>query len=555
MEQRAGDRLADDAMRIANQLAAAASALEEDGEDTAELRARRLPPDDRRRRSVAWARHRGHREPARRGGAGRSSGRRSRRDAAATRRWRWPGSASLSEAADAARVGLEAARQVDDRPLQARLCAVVGEVDWLGGDTASCIESLEEALSLVEDLPMDRAAAEAIASLAFVTALLGRPAEAIVLAERGLESWPATMAMADEEVRCLNARGAAVAPAGQHRGVQRLHASARPRPRGRPRATRVRWRTTTWPNCSSRESGPASSSEMNRTRPRPGRAARADAGRRLAASQSGAGVLRRRALGRGVGHRRPGVGQRGAVGSRPGRAPRVRCGRRGSICGEATSSRAGGLMDEFLPRARQHAVIQQVGPALIVAGMVADRVGHADGGAAYIEEYCELTGAHEAYRHMEIADVVRLLVVASPNRSRRRGLWQRRHSHTPQRMRRRARPKPRWPGRDGDAEADELFRQAATLWRAFGHPLEEHLALVVGAGRATGRRCRRRASHAPGHEPAPVGRIGCCADRSRHVHERLIETVVYPFATVSEPAVRSSAVVSGNAAATTRGPS
>ncbi len=29
----------------------------------------------------------------------------------------------------------------------------------------------------------------------------------------------------------------------------------------------------------------------------------------------------------------------------------------------------------------------------------------------------------------------------------------------------------------GDADAVEMFRQAADLWRAFGHPLEEHLAL------------------------------------------------------------------------------
>ena len=35
--------------------------------------------------------------------------------------------------------------------------------------------------------------------------------------------------------------------------------------------------------------------------------------------------------------------------------------------------------------------------------------------------------------------------------------------------------------------ADEIFRQAAELWRAFGHPLEEHLALVASAtARATG---------------------------------------------------------------------
>ena len=70
-------------------------------------------------------------------------------------------------------------------------------------------------------------------------------------------------------------------------------------------------------------------------------------------------------------------------------------------------------MDTFLPRARQHAVIQQVGPALIVAGLIMTASGRADEGAAYAEEYCDLTEGTRAYRHMELADVVRLLVAAS----------------------------------------------------------------------------------------------------------------------------------------------
>ncbi len=79
-------------------------------------------------------------------------------------------------------------------------------------------------MTLVEDLPMDRAATEALASLAFVTALLGRPAEAIALAERGLilardHGWPTRGSLPERPWR-----GAAAA--GRPRGLQRLHASA-----------------------------------------------------------------------------------------------------------------------------------------------------------------------------------------------------------------------------------------------------------------------------------------------------------------------------------------
>ncbi len=135
IEQRAGDRLADDAMPIANHLAAAASAHEEDGEDTTELRATSF-----RMMIVAGDRLRGL-------GVEDTASRLAEAaqadlpdaDLAELQRQRAVALARvgrLSEAADAARLGLEAARQVDDRPLQARLSAMVGEVDWLGGDTA-----------------------------------------------------------------------------------------------------------------------------------------------------------------------------------------------------------------------------------------------------------------------------------------------------------------------------------------------------------------------------------------------------------------------------------
>jgi hypothetical protein len=121
-------------------------------------------------------------------------------------------------------------------------------------------------------------------------------------------------------------------------------------------------------------------------------------------------------------------------------------------------------------------VIQQVGPALIVAGLLATASGRPDRGAAYADEYCMLTEATRAYRHMEIADVVRLLVAAS--RTDRASaaadsdviptFRNECESRTAEATLARAR---------GDANAVETFYLAAELWSAFGHPLEEHLAL------------------------------------------------------------------------------
>ena len=301
MEQRAGDRLADDAMRIANHLAAAAAAHEEDGEDAAELRAHVF-----RLMIVAGDRLRGL-------GIEDTASRLAEAvqadlpdaDLAELQRQRAMALARvgrLSEAADAARTGLEAARRVDDRPLQARLCAVVGEVDWLRGDTASCIDSLEEALTLVDDLPMDRAATEAIASLAFVTALLGRPAEAIALAERGL-ILARDHGLADSEVRCLNARGAAVLLQGNIEGyTDFMRALTRALEAGLGHESAMAYHNLAELQLQGVGHGVEQRDERARSRPR--RAPGTHAGRRLAAGQPRAGVLRGRPMGRSAGDRR-----------------------------------------------------------------------------------------------------------------------------------------------------------------------------------------------------------------------------------------------------------
>ena len=139
--------------------------------------------------------------------------------------------------------------------------------------------------------------------------------------------------------------------------------------------------------------------------------------------------------------------------------------------------RATSLMDAFLPHARQHAVIQQVGPALVVAAMIATVAGRPDVGATHIEEYCELTQGAEAYRHMELADLVRVLIVAS--RADRAAAVCGHHVIPAVRNQCHSRAAEAMLSLEyGRPDADELLSRSATLWRSFGHPLEEHLALI-----------------------------------------------------------------------------
>src|SRR5262249_23703617 len=138
------------------------------------------------------------------------------------------------------------------------------------------------------------------------------------------------------------------------------------------------------------------------------------------------------------------------------------------------------LVDVFVPRARQHAVIQQLGPALIVAGLVETASGRPDAGARYADEYCELTRDTPAYRQMDVADLVRLLVAsgkleqaaAAAHNDVIPTIRNQCHSITADAT---------LAAAQGASDAPDLFDRAAERWRAYGHPLETYLAVVSAA--------------------------------------------------------------------------
>src|SRR5262249_20397219 len=253
-----------------------------------------------------------------------------------------------------------------------------GEIQWLRGETAACVSTLDRALTLVADLPRDRAAAQAIATLAFVTALLGRPVEAIGLAERGL-ALAREHGLADKEVRCLNARGAALLLQGDLEGYNDfMRALARALEAGLGHESAMAYHNLA--ELQLQGVGPASSADMNEQgmmlAERRGLTLAADwlrsnrvqvffeAGRWDEALALADMVLADEA--------RAGVGQAGTT-----------CGIwaarihvwRGDL------QRAARLVETFLPRARRHAVIQQLGPALVVAGLVETAWGRSGAGA------------------------------------------------------------------------------------------------------------------------------------------------------------------------------
>ena len=89
--------------------------------------------------------------------------------------------------AEAAGDAVEAAQLAGDRSAEARSLAVIpGNIKWLRGDTAACLEALHEGRNRLASTPSDRASLDVLAELAFVSALLGETEEAIALAEEGL---------------------------------------------------------------------------------------------------------------------------------------------------------------------------------------------------------------------------------------------------------------------------------------------------------------------------------------------------------------------------------
>jgi DNA-binding SARP family transcriptional activator/tetratricopeptide (TPR) repeat protein len=466
--------LADDAMRIANHLGAAARAREEDGDDAAH---------DLRRRAFRLMLLAGDslRGLGMEDVAGRladaADGDHAPADLASLHHQRAAVLARLgrlSEAADAAQAGVDVARQATDPSLQARLEVMVGEVHWLRGETAAALTSLRAAMDLVHDAPRNRAAAEALPTIAFVTALLGQPAEAVELADRGL-ALAREHALPEKEVRCLNARGAALLLLGRLDGyTDFMRALTLALEAGLSHESAMAYHNLA--ELEMQGVGTASSTEMNQRgldlAERRGLSLAADwlranrvqlcfeAGRWDEALDMAAGVM--------AGERQSGPGQAGTACAVW--AARVHVWR-----GELDDARR--LLDVALPRARQHAVIQQLGPALVVAALVAAAGGDPEAGARLAGEFCDITAQAPAYRHMEIADVARLLVaVQAVDRARTVCSYDAIPAIRNQCQSATARATIALAG--GDPGAPAAFCAAAGLWQQYGHPLEEHLALV-----------------------------------------------------------------------------
>jgi tetratricopeptide (TPR) repeat protein len=471
VERRAGEHLPAHAMRMAHHLNAAAQAVEEQGRDSYALR----------RRAVDLMMLAGDSLGDRAGGTGAALP--AGADQIETTRVRAESMCRRGElrlAAETADGGLAAALAAGDRAAQARLYALIGSISWLRGDTTVCVEALEAALGLVEDLEPGRPMLDAISNLAFVTALLGRTGEAIELAEQGLQLAREANDpdAAEKEVRCLKARGAARLLEGDLGGyVDFTTVLARALERGLGHESAMAYHNLAelhWQG-----EGPVAGLELNgkglELAERRGLVVAADwlRANRVALCFDGgrwdeALELAETTLSQETAS---GEGQAGTMGAVW--AARIHVWR-----GE--HEKAERLVDFFLPRARRHAVIQQLGPALVVAGLVETAGGHPGRGAQRAAEFCALTENTREYRHMELADTVRLLLADGRVDDAERAADSRViatvrsecHSATAAAAIAMAR---------GRSDAGCLFERAAAAWRAFGHPLEAYLA-----GRAVG---------------------------------------------------------------------
>ena len=73
--------------------------------------------------------------------------------------------ARLVDAEEVAGDAVEAARVAGDRSAQARSLVVLGNVRWLRGDTAACLEALQEARDLLAATPSDPASVDVLGEL------------------------------------------------------------------------------------------------------------------------------------------------------------------------------------------------------------------------------------------------------------------------------------------------------------------------------------------------------------------------------------------------------
>jgi DNA-binding SARP family transcriptional activator len=463
IERRAGNRLPDFAMRVAHHLGAAASAIEFEGRQASHLRWREfelmvLAGDSLGDRADAESVESPF--PADQAELDRVLAE------SLCRR------GELRRAEETAVRGLAAAQAADDLTAQARLHALIGNINWLRGDTTACVGSLESARRLVAGLPPGPPLLDAIANLAFVTALLGRTADAIELGEQGLQLARESDAV-EKEVRCLKARGAARLLAGDLAGYSDFTtALARSLERGLSHESAMAYHNLGELNWQAR--GPAAGLELN--------------GKGLELAQRRGLVVatdwlraNRVSLCFDAGEWDEALALTDVVLSRETAAGEGQAGTMAAVWAARVHvwrgelARAERLRDFFLPRARRHAVTQQVGPALVVAGLVETASGDTARGADLAAEFCALTEHTRQYRHMELADTVRLLLAdgrfADAARAADSDVFA-----TARNLCQSATASAALAMVRGDEDARERFAEAADAWHSFGQPLETHLA-------------------------------------------------------------------------------
>jgi tetratricopeptide (TPR) repeat protein len=344
-------------------------------------------------------------------------------------------------------------------------------------------------MALMTGLPAGPGAAEAIATIAFVTALRGNASEAVALAERGLVL-AREHGLADREVRCLNARGAGLLLQGDLAGYGDFMAAlTRALEAGLSHESAMAYHNLA--DLHLQADGLAAGLELN---------------------QRGLELAERRGLRLAGDWLRASRVQLFFEAGRWDEALAIAdtvlageadagSGQAGTTCGvyaarihlwRGALDQARELMATFLPRARQHAVIQQLGPALIVAGLVETVAGRTGAGAALASEFSELTHGTREYRQMDVADLVRLLVadgrldsaVLAADNDVLSTMRNQCHSATARAILAHA---------NGDADAGALYRLAAELWGCYGNPFEQHLASAAEAA-VQGRGERARTS-------------------------------------------------------------
>jgi tetratricopeptide (TPR) repeat protein len=388
---------------------------------------------------------------------------------------RWPeASAALARAVDAAHDAGDDATEVDAMTMRA-------EVSWHAGDIEECRLALDRCAEPLGRLPAGSGAAAILGTQAALRALTGdAPAgaeaadRAVALARTGDSAWAL--------VRCIEARGTARALSGELAGyddfIEALEIATTHGLSFEVCGLYGDFAALHWQGES-----PEASLAFS------GKGLEIASERRLEASSDWLREVRGRVC-FDAGRWDEAIHLARAVLG----APATRLGQAATASGNwsarihlwrGETEEAARLSEWSLARARRHIVIQAMGPALITAALVALARSSPDEAEGLMDEYLDITTGAEAYRLMDVADVVRILaaigrvdtaagVVAGLDAS-----W----------IRARLALDTARAVVDGASGGDvtDAFHASARRWRRYGAPFETMLALAAAGETAAAR--------------------------------------------------------------------